>query len=43
MRARVVYIEPEKAKKINDILVAEREFHEYEKRNHEVHSKRKTY
>ncbi len=28
MKAKVVYIEQEKAKRINDILAAEREFHE---------------
>jgi len=26
MKARVVYIEPEKAKRINEILIAEKEF-----------------
>ncbi len=31
MKAKVVYIEQEKAKRINDILAAEREFHELEK------------
>jgi hypothetical protein len=30
MKARVVYIEPEKAKRINEILAAEREFREAE-------------
>ena len=43
MKAKVVYIEPEKAKRINDILTAEREFHELEKQNHEVQNKRKPY
>lgn len=32
MKARVVYIEPEKAKRVNEILAAEREFHEAEKK-----------
>jgi hypothetical protein len=43
MKVKVVYIQPEKAKRINDILAAEREFHKMEKQDHEVHTKRKTY
>ncbi len=43
MKAKVIYIQPEKAKRINDILAAEREFHELEKQNHEVRNGRKTY
>ncbi len=43
MKAKVVYIQPEKVKRINDILAAEREFHDLEKQNHEVQTKRKTY
>ncbi len=27
MKAKVVYIKPDKAKRINDILAAEKEFH----------------
>jgi hypothetical protein len=41
--SKVVYIQPEKAKRINDILAAEREFHELKKQNHEGQTKRKTY
>ncbi len=32
MKAKVVYIQPEKAKRINDILAAEREFHELQEK-----------
>ncbi len=31
MKAKVVYIKPDKAKKVNEILVAEKEFMENEK------------
>ncbi len=31
MRVKVVYIEPDKAKRVNEILVAEKEFIENEK------------
>jgi hypothetical protein len=41
MKAKVTYIQPEKAKRINDILAAEREFHELEEQNHEVQIKKK--
>ncbi len=32
MKAKIVYIEKDKAKKINDILAAEKEFKEYGKK-----------
>lgn len=32
MKAKVVYIEPEKAKRINEILLAEKEFREKKKK-----------
>jgi hypothetical protein len=32
MKAKVVYIERDKAKRINEILVAEKEFIEYKKK-----------
>ncbi len=31
MKAKVVYIKPDKAKRVNEILVAEKEFKENEK------------
>ncbi len=31
MRAKVVYVKPDKAKRVNEILVAEKEFMENEK------------
>ncbi len=43
MKVKVVYIETEKAKRINAILAMEKDFHDHEKENMKVQDKRKAY